>query len=80
MVNLKTSVIKSNPVINTVTSFFPGAEIYEREVSDLFGAVVDGLPKGNRYPLTDDWPKGEYPLRKEWKLTPEMEKELDKNA
>ncbi len=65
-VNLKTSVPKSNPLIKSVTGYFPGAEIYERELVDLFGAEVSGLPPGNRYPLTDDWPVGQYPLRKDW--------------
>ena len=67
VLNLKTSVSKNNPAIDTVTSYFPGAEIYERELIDLFGAKVQGLPAGNRYPLTDDWPKDQYPLRKDWK-------------
>ncbi len=67
MVNLKTSVAKANPLIKTVTPYFPGAEIYERELEDLFGAKVEGLPSGNRYPLTDDWPHDQFPLRKDWK-------------
>jgi NADH-quinone oxidoreductase subunit C len=65
--NLKTRAPKSNPVIQTITGVFPGAEIYEREVVDLFGAKVQGLRQGNRYPLTDDWPADEHPLRKDWK-------------
>jgi len=68
IVNLKTSVAKANPLIKTVTPYFPGAEIYERELVDLFGAKVEGLAEGNRYPLTDDWPKDQYPLRKDWKM------------
>jgi len=67
LVNLKTSVLKANPVLKTVSNHFLGAQIYERELIDLFGFKVEGLPEGNRYPLTDDWPKGEYPLRKDWK-------------
>lgn len=67
VLNLKTSVPKNNPVIKTITDAFKGAEIYEREVMDLLGAKVDGLPEGKRYPLPDDWPEGEYPLRKDWK-------------
>jgi len=67
LLNLKVSVPKQNPVIKTVIAYFPGAEIYERELIDLLGAKVEGLPEGNRYPLTDDWPKGEFPLRKDWK-------------
>lgn len=67
ILSLKISVPKNNPVIKTVTDYFKGAEIYEREVMDLLGAKVEGLLEGRRYPLPDDWPSDEYPLRKDWK-------------
>jgi len=67
MLNIKTDIPKDNPVLNTVTRMFPGTEIYERELTDLLGIKVDGLLEGKRYPLPDDWPKDEYPLRKDWK-------------
>ncbi len=67
ILNVKFTVDKERPVIKSVIRYFPGAEIYERELVDLFGARVEGLPEGNRYPLTDDWPAGQYPLRKDWK-------------
>jgi Ni,Fe-hydrogenase III component G len=71
MFNLKTFVPKSNPVNkNVVVDYFPGAELYEREHVDVLGAQIVGLPEGNRYPLPDDWPEGQYPLRKDW--TPDM--------
>ena len=38
----------------------------EREMVDLFGVQVHGLPEGPSYPLPDCWPEGQYPLRKEW--------------
>jgi Ni,Fe-hydrogenase III component G len=66
VLNLKTSVDKNNPVLMTVTATFPSAEVYERELVDLLGFKVEGLPQGNRYPLTDDWPLDEHPLRKDW--------------
>jgi len=65
--NIKIDVPKDNPVIQTMTKYFSCAEIYEREVIDLLGAKVEGLGDGIRYPLPDNWPKGEYPLRKDWK-------------
>ena len=73
MLNLKLAVPKAKPVIKTVSGLFPGCVIYERELVDLLGAEVEGLPPGERYPLPDNWPAGQYPLRKDWK--PEM---LDK--
>jgi Ni,Fe-hydrogenase III component G len=67
VLNLSVSVPKENPVLQTVTSYFPAADAYEREVIDLLGFKIQGLPAGDRYPLTDDWPAGQYPLRKDWK-------------
>lgn len=67
ILNLKTSVPKGNPVLKTIIGYFRGAEIYERELVDLLGVKVEGLPEGNRYPLPDDWPLDQYPLRKDWK-------------
>jgi Ni,Fe-hydrogenase III component G len=67
ILDLKTYVPKSNPVIRSVMDTFPGAELYERELVDMFGFKVEGLPEGSRYPLPDDWPDGQYPLRKDWK-------------
>jgi membrane-bound hydrogenase subunit beta len=66
MINLKTRCPKGQ-TMNTVTSYFPCADIYERELIDLFGAHIDGLPAGARYPLPEDWPEGEHPLLKDWK-------------
>jgi Ni,Fe-hydrogenase III component G len=67
VLNLSVSVPKENPVLQTVTPYFPAADVYEREVIDLLGFKIQGLPAGDRYPLTDDWPVGQYPLRKDWK-------------
>ncbi|MCX5656681.1 MAG: NADH-quinone oxidoreductase subunit C [Candidatus Omnitrophica bacterium] len=67
ILSLKVSLNKENPAVKTVTSYFPGADIYEREIMDLLGIEVKGLAPGNRYPLPDNWPKSEHPLRKDWK-------------
>ena len=66
MLNLHTQAPKASPRIRSVTDLFPTAHIYERELVDLFGFEVEGLPEGNRYPLPDGWPEGQYPLRKDW--------------
>ena len=67
ILNIKTGVPKDKPVLKTIIEYFPSAQIYERELEDLLGVKVEGLPEGKRYPLPDDWPQGQYPLRKDWK-------------
>jgi len=67
LLNLCVSLNKEDPQVKSVIAYCPSADIYERELMDLLGIKVSGLAQGHRYPLTDDWPKGEYPLRKDWK-------------
>lgn len=67
ILNLKTAAPKATPVFKTISTEFPAATLYERELEDLLGATVEGLAAGRRYPLPDDWPVGQYPLRKDWK-------------
>ncbi|HEX8925200.1 MAG TPA: NADH-quinone oxidoreductase subunit C [Terriglobales bacterium] len=74
ILNIKIATPKANPVIPTITHLFPSAELPEREVEDLLGAIVSGLPPGHRYPLPDDWPQGDHPLRKDWKQPSEAAK------
>jgi membrane-bound hydrogenase subunit beta len=66
MANLKTRSPKGSSIAS-VTALFPGASIYERELEDLLGAKVEGLPPGPRYPLPEMWPPDEHPLLKDWK-------------
>jgi membrane-bound hydrogenase subunit beta len=66
VMNLKLNVDRENPVIQTITDIYPNSILYERELEDLLGAKVEGLPPGERYPLPEDWPEGQYPLRKDW--------------
>lgn len=66
IVNIKTRCPKGES-FRTITGTFPGGGIYERELVDLLGAKIEGLPEGSRYPLPDNWPKDEHPLLKDWK-------------
>ena len=65
-VNLKVSIPREKPEWKSYIAMFPGAELYERKVADLLGVKFEGLPAGLRYPLPDDWPDNEFPLRKDW--------------
>jgi membrane-bound hydrogenase subunit beta len=80
ILNLHISVPKDKPVIKTISARFPAADAYEREMVDLLGMQVEGLPPGNRYPLPDGWPEGQYPLRKDWKQDANGKTEVAENA
>jgi len=61
---------RDRPEIPTTSDILPPAGIYERQIYDLFGIVFTGHPNLKRIILNEDWPKNEYPLRKDWKPKP----------
>lgn len=63
---LRERVPKTHPVVRSQGGLYPSMILHEREMVDLFGVQVNGLPEGPSYPLPDCWPEGQYPLRKEW--------------
>ncbi|MBQ9992237.1 MAG: NADH-quinone oxidoreductase subunit C [Firmicutes bacterium] len=68
MLNLRQrTVSRDDTFAASVYPYFENALFHERELIDLFGIDVQGLPAGHRYPLPDKWPDDNYPLRKDWK-------------
>jgi NADH:ubiquinone oxidoreductase subunit C len=67
-VNVRIKIPKADPHVASVTPVLPGAIFYERELQDMFGLVIDGLPDPRPLITSDDWPAGNYPLRKDWKF------------
>jgi|ERR1700691_1487396 len=63
-VRLKVRLDGSSPAIESVTSVWPSANHYEREVFDLFGVRFAGHPNLKRIMMPDEW-EG-YPLRKDY--------------
>jgi NADH-quinone oxidoreductase subunit C len=58
---------RDRPEMPTTSDILPSAGIYERQIYDLFGIVFTGHPNLKRIILNEDWPKDEFPLRKDWK-------------
>ena len=52
------------PSIESITSVWPSANFYEREVFDLFGIVFSGHPRLTRIMMPDNW--NGHPLRKDY--------------
>ncbi len=62
--NLRAAVDVSSATIDSITPLIPAAVLYEREVADLLGVQFAGHPDPRRLILPEDWPEGEYPLRR----------------
>ena len=67
-INVRTRIPKADPHLPSICAIIPGNILYERELQDMFGIVVDGLPDPRPMLMPDDWPAGQYPLRKDWKF------------
>lgn len=68
VLSLKVAIPKGDPKLSTIVNIIPGAELYEREIHDMFGVVFQGHPDLSPLILPEKWPAGLYPLRKEWKV------------
>lgn len=58
---------RAEPKIPSICEIIPGAILYERELPDMFGIIVENIPDSRTLLLPDGWPQGAYPLRKDWK-------------
>jgi ech hydrogenase subunit E len=54
------------PVVPTLSAVVPSALMYEKELAEIFGVKVAGIPDRRRQFLSDDWPSNLYPMRKDF--------------
>jgi NADH-quinone oxidoreductase subunit C len=63
-VRLKVRLEGDSPVVDSVTPVWPAANLFEREVFDLFGVRFTGHPYLRRIQMPENW-EG-HPLRKDY--------------
>jgi len=63
-IRLRVLVDGEDPAVETITTVWPAANYYEREVFDLFGVRFEGHPNLRRILMPDDWQGN--PLRKDY--------------
>jgi len=63
--NMTVVLPKSKPEIDSICDIIPGALITEQEKQEMLGVTVKGIPKDKRAFVSDDFPKGMYPWRKD---------------
>ncbi|MBN2531811.1 MAG: NADH-quinone oxidoreductase subunit C [Spirochaetales bacterium] len=67
LISFRVKVNRENPVIDSLTSVFKGADFIEREMHELLGIEFTGQPDKRRLLLSDQWPEGVHPLRSDYK-------------
>jgi Ni,Fe-hydrogenase III component G len=66
VLTLRVSLPRDGAVVPSICGLIPSATLFERELMEMFGIVCEGTPDPRRLFLSDDWPAGVYPLRKDF--------------
>lgn len=65
IVTLRVIIARDLPSVPSICRLIPSAVVYERELHEMFGITVIGIPNADRLFLPDDWAETSFPLRKD---------------
>ncbi|MCM8823067.1 MAG: NADH-quinone oxidoreductase subunit C [Candidatus Omnitrophica bacterium] len=71
---------KINPQIDSLKDIFKASSWVEREINEMLGINFIGHPNLTHLLLEDTWPKGEFPLRKDYPFKQGYPLEEDKES
>jgi len=77
VINVKTLVPYSNLEIDSLGKKIPAFRWIEREINEMLGVKFIGHPDMRRLLLADSFPKGKYPLRKDFKHSDVTDEDYD---
>jgi Ni,Fe-hydrogenase III component G len=66
LISLRVKLDKEKPAIDSLANTFKGVNWIEREISELLGIEFKNHPDMRRLLLSDEWPEGVYPLRRDY--------------
>ena len=66
LVTVRTRLDREHPEIESIAPLCPAAEWIEREMWELLGIRFHNHPDLRHLLLSDDWPEGKYPLRRDY--------------
>lgn len=67
LISLRVKLPRSKPEIDSLTPEIEATNWAEREMCELLGINFKGHPDLRRLLLSEEWPKGVYPLRQDYK-------------
>jgi Ni,Fe-hydrogenase III component G len=66
VIALRVQVPRKGGSLPSLCEVIPSAEVFERELHEMFGIEMVGLTTPDRLYLPDDWPDGVYPMLKDF--------------
>src|SRR4030067_1685005 len=66
MVSIRSVLDRDNPRMPSLAPIIKSSSWIEREMNELMGIEFVGHPDMRRLVLSEDWPQGVYPLRKDF--------------
>ena len=67
LISIRVKLNRDKPKIDSIAPIIKGAEWIEREMYELIGIDFADHPNLKRLLLSDEWPEGVYPLRRDYK-------------
>ena len=65
---LRVRIPRQNASLPSLCEIIPSAEVFERELREMFGIEMVGLKTIEHLYLPEDWPDGVFPMRKDTEL------------